>query len=125
MLSRAEAFRRAHIDRDDCAKGGKVSQASGNGHRWTGEDAKHWGRLGGQCMQENRRREERVCWHCGERIDPGVAFLRERTSSRLMHQSCFDRLREGLKNIPGVELPLYGEVPAAAHGADTPGPETK
>jgi len=60
MLSRAEAFRRAHIDREDCAKGGKASQASRKGHQWTAADAKHWGRLGGQCMQEKRRREERL-----------------------------------------------------------------
>jgi len=34
---------------DYATKAGRASQASGRGHRWSAADAKHWGRLGGQC----------------------------------------------------------------------------
>lgn len=54
-MSAAERARRAMLA-GYAQKAGRRSQQSGNGHRWTSVDAKHWGRLGGQCSQENKRR---------------------------------------------------------------------
>jgi hypothetical protein len=59
-LTAAERARREMLG-DYAAKAGRASQASGRGHRWSSEDAKHWGRLGGQCSRDMRRqlRKER------------------------------------------------------------------
>jgi hypothetical protein len=49
-------------------KAGRASQASGRGHRWSRTDARHWGRLGGQCTQELRRRRTRCrCPRCAQK----------------------------------------------------------
>lgn len=56
-MTSAERARRVMFA-DYAAKAGRASQASGKGHRWSTEDAKHWGRLGGQCTGEIKRRRE-------------------------------------------------------------------
>jgi len=58
-LSAAEIARRAMFA-DYASKAGRAAQASGRAHHYTSNEAKHWGRLGGQCAQENRRRRTRV-----------------------------------------------------------------
>ena len=55
VLSRAERARRQMLA-EQAPRAGQRSQATGRGHRWTAADAKHWGRLGGQCSQLARRR---------------------------------------------------------------------
>ncbi len=52
--SAAEQMRRIML-KEYASKAGKASQASGRGHRWTADDAKRWGRLGGQCARDNKK----------------------------------------------------------------------
>jgi hypothetical protein len=80
-LSRAE-FHRRLMFAEYASKGGKASQAKRRGHRWTAEDAKRWGRLGGQCMQEQKRRSEHP--KAGAEI-LSVGTGKARTGAREMH----------------------------------------
>jgi hypothetical protein len=57
-ISRAE-FHRRLMFAENAGKAGRASQASRRGHQWTAEDAKHWGRLGGQCTRDLKARRAR------------------------------------------------------------------
>lgn len=58
-VTRAEQVRRIMLA-DYAAKAGRASQASGHGHRWTTDDAQHWGRLGGQCSRDLKKLRNRL-----------------------------------------------------------------
>jgi uncharacterized protein len=55
-LKRKQGFAsRSETERREVAsRGGKAAQASGNAHRWTSDEARHAGRIGGEVSARKR-----------------------------------------------------------------------
>jgi len=86
--------------------GGLRSQQSGRGHRWTAEEAKRWGQLGGQCTQEANRRK-----HPRPPVIPSERPPRDPVSGRL-----FDSYFDDIQPCGCVVFYRGGRVTCQDHG---------